>query len=159
MTSFGSDLVLRHNKDSLWFSAGKKRSMTYSTKFSTELNLLQQHIQRHFCQLEEAFSALNSLEKQVPGTAHSRTGQSWGNVTRATASTWFRSGWFQRLLYQGCHPCLTASGYCACSRDTSNSRDAHNWSFNYHSIQFKHSKLWGAPLGRRHIHPPASAAT
>lgn len=108
------------------------------TEFSTEL--------KHLCNRFRSISVSlrrnsllwiqASLQNQVPGTAHSRTGQSWGNVARATASTWFRSGWFQRLLYQGCHPCLAASGYCACSRDMSNSRDAHNWSFNYYPIQF-----------------------
>lgn len=94
-----------------------------------------------------------SLEKQVPGTAHSRTGQSWRNIAGAAASAWFRSGWFQRLPYHGCLPCLTARGYHTCSRDVSNSRAARNWSFNYHSIQLNHSKLCSALLGREETHP------
>lgn len=93
-----------------------------------------------------------SLDKHIPGTAHSKTRQSWGNTPSATAPAWFRSGWFYRWPYHSCLPCLTARGYHACSRDVSNSRAAHNWRFNYHSIQFKHSELWIAPLGRGRTH-------
>lgn len=70
MTSFGSDLVLRYNQDSHCFSGlqAKKCSMTYSTEFSTEQKCLLQQIQRHFCQLEEAFSALNPSFTGEAGT-------------------------------------------------------------------------------------------
>lgn len=42
--------------------------MTYSTKLSTELKHPLQQIQRHFCQLEEAFSALNPSFTGEAGT-------------------------------------------------------------------------------------------
>lgn len=42
--------------------------MTYSTEFSTDLKHLLQQIQRHFCQLEEAFSALNPSFTGEAGT-------------------------------------------------------------------------------------------
>lgn len=42
--------------------------MTYSTEFSTDLKHLLQQIQRHFCQLEEALSALNPSFTGEAGT-------------------------------------------------------------------------------------------
>lgn len=94
--------------------------MTYSTEFSTELKHLLQQIQKHICQLEEAFSAPNpgqgSPEEMSPEPQLQRDsgqGDFRGYCTRAVIPVW--------------QPVVN----CACSRDTYNSRDAHNWSFNY----------------------------
>lgn len=125
------------------------------------LKNLQPEIQRHFlqqqCQLEEAFPAVTRSFSGGAGTRNClfQGRAELGNIPGTTASAWFRSEWIQRLPYHSCLPCLTARGYHACSRDVSNTRAAHNWSLNYLSVQFKHSKLWSAALRRPQTHPPS----
>lgn len=125
------------------------------------LKNLQPEIQRHFlqqqCQLEEAFPAVTRSFSGEAGTRNClfQGRAELGNIPGTAASAWFRSEWIQRLPYHSCLPCLTARGYHACSRDVSNTRAAHNWSPNYLSIQFKHSKLWSAALRRPQTHPPS----
>lgn len=61
--------------------------------------------------------------------------------------------WFQRLPYHSCLPCLTAISYHAAA-ETRPTAELPVTSFNYHAIQFPHSKLWIALLGRHETHPP-----